>query len=274
MLRQRIITACVLLVLVLGAVFGLPASYFMVFIGLVIGLAIWEWSALTGLVSPAARWAYLLAMAALMFIGLHAPVLLLLVPGLCFWVAALVLVFAYPAGIGLWGNRTLLGLLGLPLLLPGWAAFVFLREQDHYAFHLLFLPALVAAADIGAFFAGRTFGSRKLAVRVSPNKTWEGFAGGLLACIFLSILTGLVFIKPAEGSGAMPWLKLSASALLVAAVSVVGDLFESMVKRFRDVKDSGTLLPGHGGILDRIDGLTAASPFYAVLVILLAPGLT
>jgi phosphatidate cytidylyltransferase len=189
--------------------------------------------------------------------------------GIVFWLCALLLVCIYPAGKLLWANRPVLFVIALPLFLPGWLAFVYLRYQDFYAFHVLLLLALVAASDIGAYFAGRAFGKHKLAKTVSPNKTWEGFAGGLLVSCALILVIALVFISQFTPLAVQHWLKLVLAALLIAASSVVGDLFESMIKRYRDVKDSGSLLPGHGGMLDRIDGLTAAAPVYALLLILM-----
>jgi phosphatidate cytidylyltransferase len=128
---------------------------------------------------------------------------------------------------------------------------------------LIGVMALVAAADIGAYFAGRAFGRHKLAPSISPGKTWEGVAGGLVAVAIYAVVIGAMTGKLA-GSG---WLMLIAAAFLLVAVSILGDLFESMIKRQAGMKDSSQLLPGHGGILDRIDSLTAALPL-AVLATL------
>ncbi len=266
MLRQRVVTACILLFILLGAVFLLPSSQFSLFIALVIGLAIWEWSMLAMLDSRLGKAAYTAILIVLIALVTHAPIPLqgILMAGAVFWLVALVLVCRYPKGSSVWGNRPVLFITGLPLFLPGWLALVFLREQEYYAFHVLFLLALVASADIGAYFAGRAFGKHKLSPRVSPNKTWEGFIGGLAAIVRLVIAR--VFVTTPAELALQHWLKLLLAAVLIAASSVVGDLFESMVKRFRDVKDSGTILPGHGGMLDRIDGITAAAPFYALLL--------
>jgi phosphatidate cytidylyltransferase len=119
---------------------------------------------------------------------------------------------------------------------------------------LLFLLVLIAAADVGAYFGGRTFGRRKLAPRVSPNKTWEGFWSGVVAAGCAAAVGGWLL-----GAQPLPWL---AVCLLVALVSVVGDLVESMFKRRAGLKDSSGLLPGHGGILDRLDSLSAAGPMF------------
>lgn len=268
MLRQRVATAFVLLFVILGAIFALPSSLFDLFIALVIGLAIWEWSTLAIPESTPGRAGYtaLLIVLIALVTHLHVPYVAVLLLGCCFWLCALVLVCLFPSGRHLWGSRAALVVIGLPLFLPGWLALLTLRAQDYFAFHILLLLGLVAAADIGAFFAGRAFGKHKLAPRVSPNKTLEGFIGGLLACCLLMVVAALVFIDR-QVTLAMPhWGKLLLAALVISGSSVVGDLFESMIKRFRNVKDSGNLLPGHGGILDRIDGLTAAAPVYALLL--------
>jgi len=127
----------------------------------------------------------------------------------------------------------------------------------------LAMVVLVAIADIGAYFSGRRFGRTKLAPRVSPGKSWEGVVGGLCACTVLAVSAHVLLRLEQPSLQAM-----IAIALAGAAASVVGDLLESMVKRQRGVKDSGTLLPGHGGVLDRIDGITAAGPVVALGLIL------
>jgi phosphatidate cytidylyltransferase len=274
MLLQRVLTSIVLLLIILGSVFGLSENFFSLFIGLVISIAIWEWSALAGLSSLYGRAAYLLTMIAVMFISLHIPlpVFVSFSAGLVFWVIAFLLVCIFPAGGKAWGKMPILLFAGLPLFIPGWLAFTWLRSQDHFAFHVLLLLGLVASADIGAFFAGKKFGRLPLSPSVSPNKTWEGFAGGLFASGLLISLVTIFLVSRTAEVNILLWVKYLLSALLIASFSVVGDLFESMIKRFRDVKDSGTILPGHGGMLDRIDGLNAGAPIYALLVLLMTIG--
>ena len=269
MLKQRVITAFVLLFLILAVVFVLPAIWFDLFIALVLGIAVWEWSKMTGLTGLPARTAFLVVAVVLFAVLTHSPLSLTLAlsVGALFWIGALILVCLYPQGKIAWANKPVLFLITLPLFFPGWLSFVYLRDQQYFAFHVLLMMGLVAAADIGAYFAGKAFGRHKLAPRVSPNKTWEGFVGGLLACCLLVLVAGLVFIMQVVQLNGMHWIKLFLSAILIAATSVTGDLFESMVKRYRDIKDSGTILPGHGGMLDRIDGLTAAAPVYALLLV-------
>lgn len=271
MLIQRILTSFALLFVVLAAVFLLPSRYFYLFIGLVISISIWEWSALAGFVKVPARIACLVVLVGFMWICLHAPVPIEIyfIAGIVFWIVAFLFVYSYSGKQSESGYKAALFLVALPLFIPGWMAFVWLRDQQFFAYHLLSLFALVASADIGAFFAGKAFGRHKLAENVSPNKTWEGFCGGIIASAFVITLASFFFITQVSEVSVKKWLLLMACAMLVAASSAVGDLFESLVKRFRNVKDSGTILPGHGGILDRIDGLTAAAPVYAMLLLLL-----
>ena len=157
----------------------------------------------------------------------------------------------------------MLSLMGLLVLVPAWLAAVFLLSYAHGKAMLVFMVILVAGADIGAYFAGRRFGHNKLAPKVSPGKTWEGVMGGQLAVISLAVIVYL-----ALGLSRITLLAAVAIAVCGAAASVVGDLVESMVKRHCGVKDSGTLLPGHGGLLDRIDGMTAAAPVFSLGLIL------
>lgn len=267
MLKQRVITGVMLGVLVVAAILLFSPIWFQLFFAVCIGLGAWEWSALAGVRAAIWRASYAALLLALMFVSVHAETGLrdlLLHLSVPFWLIALALVFFYPAGAAAWQRVAVLLPLGLLVLLPGWLALVALRELDAHVFYVVLLIGLIVAADSGAYFAGRAFGRHKLAQRVSPNKTWEGFAGGqLAACVVLWVtLLG----RDLELTGTQ-WLLATLGALIVASASVVGDLFESMLKRQAGVKDSGTLLPGHGGVLDRIDSLTAALPVYGVLLL-------
>lgn len=273
MLVQRILTSIVMLAIILSAIFVLPYKLFYLFIGLLLCIGIWEWSSLAGLKSLMPKCLNLVFMVLVMFTTLHAPlpVSSYFVAGIGFWIIAFFLICTFPDNQSGWNRQVVLVLTGLPLFIPGWIAFTWLRGQQYFAFHLLTLLALVAAADIGAYFAGKAFGKNKLSPKVSPNKTWEGFFGGLFSSAIMITLITLILISRVMTLDAGKWLILIVCATLIASFSVIGDLFESMIKRNRDVKDSGTILPGHGGILDRIDGLTAAAPVYALLLHFLAP---
>lgn len=262
MLKQRVVTAIILVALVLAAILAFPPLWFRGFVAVFILLGAWEWSALAGLRSAPARTAFTLLCLVLMFAAPEDNSLLFQLAAL-WWLGALVLVCLYPQGAAAWHRPLVLLPLGLVVLLPGYAALVQLRGNADHVFLILLLIALIAAADSGAYFAGRAFGKRKLALRVSPNKTWEGFLGGQLAVC--AVLWATLLVRGVE-LNLMQALLVTVGAVLLAAASVVGDLFESMLKRQAGVKDSGALLPGHGGVLDRIDSLTAALPVYAVLL--------
>lgn len=266
MLKQRIITALVLGTTVLGLLLFLPPLGFLSFAAFVMLLAAWEWTRLARWQGRMLRAGYVLLAGALMALlafqhaGQREIVLL---AGCLWWVFAFYLIRRFP-GLGAhWQHPALLAAVGLLVLLPGWSALLHLADSPGYAASILLLLTLVAAADIGAYFAGRAFGQHKLAVNVSPNKTWEGFAGGMLLCSLVALAAWLAW-KPQDATGLPALLRVLASALSVAVFSVVGDLFESLVKRQAGLKDSGSMLPGHGGVLDRIDSITAALPLYAL----------
>ncbi|MBM5811869.1 MAG: phosphatidate cytidylyltransferase [Gammaproteobacteria bacterium] len=258
MLGQRIRTAVVLVALLAIVLFVLPRAAAIGILATVILLGAWEWSALAGLSGMAGRAGYLLACAAgmgwLWFVTSEAAWFELL---LAVVVAGWILVFGWIVLAPARGPRWLAALTGLWALVPAWVALARLLAQDGRGAELvIFVLLLVWAADIGAYFAGRSFGRVRLAPRVSPNKTWEGVLGGLLTGLLVAFAAQAWFQLPA-----LAFLPLCVAGVLI---SVVGDLAESMLKRQRGLKDSGRLLPGHGGVLDRIDSLTAAAPLLAL----------
>lgn len=273
MLKQRIITAMVLTVLILIMLFGLPSTYFSVFIGAVVLVGAWEWSNLSSFAKVWQRVLYVLAIALILLgvgraIGLFSVpdaglnsgfIKQLLIVACAWWALALLLVQGYPSSAILWGHPLVRLMLGVLVLVPTWLALVYVRFQPQGAWLVVMMMAIVAAADIGGYFAGRRFGKHKLAAAVSPGKTLEGFAGGLLCNILLAILVGYL-------SGSSLWLLL-AIVVPTSLFSVLGDLLESMLKRHAGVKDSGTILPGHGGILDRVDSITAAAPVFSLALL-------
>lgn len=272
MLKQRVITAIVLTIVFVGALFGLPANLFPWFIGVVVLIGAWEWAKLSSFAATWQRLVYVAVIAGLIvdlgwMIGICAvePYLDLaliravLIAGCLFWALALLLVQGYPSSAILWGHTTLRLLMGVFVLVPTWLALVYVHAQPQGPWLVLMIAAIVAAADTGGYFTGRKFGKRKLAPSVSPGKTLEGFAGGFLSNILLAAVVAWL-------SSSNFWLLL-AIVVPTSLVSVLGDLLESMVKRHAGVKDSGSILPGHGGILDRVDSITAAAPVFALALL-------
>ncbi|WP_277590497.1 phosphatidate cytidylyltransferase [Pseudomonas chlororaphis] len=263
MLKQRIITALILLPIALCGFFLLEGSAFALFIGLVVTLGAWEWARLAGFEVQSTRIAYAVVVAALLF-------LMQLLPGIAPWVLgaavlwwglATFLVLTYPRTREHWAGAAAKLVIGLLILLPAWQGLVFIKQQPLGNWLIMAVMVLVWGADIGAYFSGKAFGKRKLAPQVSPGKSWEGVYGGLLLSLVITAVVGLV----ADWSVGQIILGLLGAAIVVF-ISVVGDLTESMFKRQAGIKDSSNLLPGHGGVLDRIDSLTAAIPVFAVLL--------
>jgi phosphatidate cytidylyltransferase len=259
MLRTRILTAIVFGALLVGASLALSRFALTLAFGAALGLGAYEWSAFAGLRALAGRLAYTAAIgviAGLAGVGLAASEAFEWVMGLAllFWAGAALWIICWPQRV----SRSGAALAGIAVLVPTWLAvqrFLALPGQRGRLL-LLFGFALVFSADVGAYFVGRGLGHRPLAPRVSPNKTWEGVLGGCFAGLCMAALGLACFDFPAPA-----FLGLCVAAVLL---SVIGDLTESMFKRYAGLKDSGQLLPGHGGILDRIDGITAALPLFAL----------
>jgi phosphatidate cytidylyltransferase len=277
-LRTRVITALAMMPVVLGMLFLAPPALWGLFALAIVLLACWEWSRMCGF-ARGPQVAYLVASAA---IGTYAWLLSLrLVPGnfvaaamTAFIIAAIFWVFAAPSwlAVKLRPSASMCAVAGWIVLWPTWFALVVLRDSGPWL--LLALAALVWVADISAYFTGKRFGRHKLAPAVSPGKTWEGVGGGLvgvaiygaLLCVAASRWDTPLTPLFAAGGG----VPAIAAMLFLTAVSIVGDLFESWMKRGAGLKDSSNLLPGHGGILDRIDALTSSLPVAALALYLAA----
>lgn len=280
MLKSRLITSFILIPLVIAALFWLPPPGFAMVTMVICMLAAWEWGQFAGLVSRSQRvWLAVLCgllLAFMMFTlpayqySVHLPQIAgSLWAALGWWIVALVLVLSYPVSAALWRDSSVIRLVfGVLTIVPFFWGMLTLRQYhydvDHFtgAWWLLYVMFLVWGADSGAYIFGRLFGKHKLAPKVSPGKTWEGFLGGLVTSALIAWLFSL-------------WAPLMVStgtlllcSLVAALASVLGDLSESMFKREAGIKDSGHLIPGHGGILDRIDSLTAAVPVFACLLLL------
>ncbi len=269
MLRTRLLTVAVLIPAVLAALFLLPSLLFAGVVLVVIGAAAHEWARLAGMARNGAAW----YVAGIVLVGIgmlaagHMAMVWPAIVSIGCGAAALFWMTLAPAWvIGRWPTqrRLPMAILGGVVLLGAWIALVELQARS--AWLVLAAMATVWIADTAAYFAGRAFGRRRLAPQVSPGKTWEGVYGAWIAVVLYALVLVLLARKAGLSVAVGPvvivmWL---AFMLFVASVSVVGDLFESLLKRHAGVKDSGALLPGHGGVLDRTDALLAAMPFTAL----------
>lgn len=275
MLKQRIATGLILLVVLLCALFYLPFLGFVAFSAIIFAIGSWEWANLSGLNGKSA-WAFIVGFIALIAASFFAFDMSqdgiaskewlkhALGVGCTWWAISLLWVKTYPASAGIWGSKGIRALMGLLVLLPCWLALVYLRQLEHGPWLIFFTIMIVSGADTGAYFSGKAFGKRKLAPRVSPGKSIEGMVGGLIFVAFLAFL-----VTTQVSVAGLTTAQVIGVTVVCALASVLGDLVESMVKRHRGIKDSSQLLPGHGGILDRIDSMTAAAPVFALLLILL-----
>ncbi len=271
MLKQRVITAVIMAALFLSAIVFLSQAALAGVFGLLILAGGWEWSRMSGWESPVARVVFVLVLATTLA-GLYVRCQLGAEPtretvqpilGLAclWWSFALLWVKSYPASAALWSNRLMRSLIGLLILAPAWVAAIYLLSYPHGGLLLVIMVIIVVAADVGAYFAGKSLGKHKMAPAVSPAKTWEGFWGGELCAAVVAVC--LWFLLPAKGAH-IGLLAVMAVVLATSVASVIGDLSVSMVKRESGTKDSGSLLPGHGGVLDRLDSLCGAAPVFAL----------
>jgi phosphatidate cytidylyltransferase len=274
-LKQRVITAVLLIAGFLLLLFNTSSLWFSLAVVPVVVLAGWEWCTLTAIKTTLGKFFYLLSLSLCLAasalwlnlfdsldmsrgqdFALFASVL---------WAVVFLWVQGYPSSAILWSAKPVLAILGLLLLSSTWVAIMLIIHQPQGQWLLLLAVGVVALADIGGYVAGNLFGKHKLAPVISPGKTWEGFFGGLFSQLLLIII--LMFFFPFSVTPLMLVLLI----IPVSLYSVLGDLFESMLKRHQGVKDSSQILPGHGGVLDRIDGLMAALPLFILLYLLLSP---
>lgn len=307
MLKQRIITASILATAVIAAVLMLPSDYFSLLIAIIVLIGAWEWMNLIDLTSPAKRGVFIGTLVfAMLFIHLWTYILealvptmdylaekykfvmedirkqsgileWLVVPAVLFWLLVMMLIRKTPQQmLTLQLRMRYKALIGWGVLFASWMFLSRLRAFYGSEMTLYFL-VLIWAADIAAYFSGKKWGKTKLSPEISPGKTVQGVYGALVSAavlaIVLCIILSIAYGKPVTFMVAGDLILLS---IITVQISVYGDLFFSLVKRQRGVKDSGNLLPGHGGVLDRIDSLIAAAPiFYAgiylIYMVLLAP---
>ena len=277
MLKLRVLTAAFLIPLMVWATYALATPWLGVLMGLFILAAAWEWTRLCSLSRGWVRILYISSMAAV-GLGLYyqyiygtagvdgvrhyAAMLPLMLASVAWWLLALFEMWYHrDARAGLLASAPGRLISGFFVLVPAWLASLWLHAHQPQGWKLvLFMMVLVWTADSGAYFVGKAWGKTKIAPHISPGKSLEGVLGGLLAVVLVAWLSGKwIWQFPADKLWV--WILLAA---VVAVVSVAGDLMESRYKRAVGVKDSGTLLPGHGGVLDRIDAFTAAAPFFVL----------
>jgi len=255
MLKQRILTALVALAVLAVVLFLLPETVTRLIVALLMLLAAWEWSGLLPLRSPLKRVSFVglilvLATAVFLFVPDSLPGEYFLAAALAWWLLAFIWLFFYPTAI----PQPVSWICGALIILPAWYSidWLYLRGSDS----LIIVLLIVFAADTGAYFAGKLFGRVKIAPSISPGKTWEGAIGGMVVVSAVAIAVAFQY-----GGRLSVYLPLF---LAIAVLSIVGDLTVSVFKRHAGVKDSGRFFPGHGGVLDRIDSVTAATPVYAL----------
>ena len=286
MLIKRVLTAVVLAPCAIAAIFYLSLPNFATLLMLLIGLAAWEWGPLMGINSSGKRALFAISNILLLLLlnnlvptselwldshALNSIAEIVLWLASAWWLLSAFLTWVYPKCSGFWSrHRSVRGVFGWLTLVPAGFALLIIRsieyDTDPYqgAQLMMFLFGLVWSADIGAYFVGKSLGKRKLMPNVSPGKTLEGFFGGVISACLLVVAVGLSLDWNSE-----QFTQVLLVTMLITTISVLGDLNESMFKRQAGVKDSGNILPGHGGILDRIDSLTATAPVFALCYILI-----
>lgn len=268
-LKKRILTIVVLIPVVLALLMTINPIAFALITALITALAAWEWSLLINLNTRLERISYIVVVLSALIVAGIVPVIYTLLLSVVGWIIAFLIIMHYAktSDPGVLQTTTAKGIAGLWVLVPFWLALNALFSQPQGDMIVLLLLILVWAADIAAYLFGKKYGQRKLIPAVSPGKTVEGLYGAL-ATTFIITLIGSLLLKLTL------WQTLSFVFLVLLTVlfSVVGDLFESVIKRLAGVKNSSEILPGHGGILDRIDSLTAAAPLFAFAILGLGIG--
>lgn len=267
MLKTRILTSLILLPLIFSAIFFLPPFYFSVFAGLIILLSAWEWSIFIGF---QINWLRLVYVAFVLFgilFSAWTPIGLILLIALFFWLWAGCAIISYEknkpgAGFQFPIARSLVGFF---TLIACWNAIVFLKSDVQLGpAWLIFILMIIMAADVGAYFFGKRFGKIALASRVSPKKTREGFVGGMIIAAGVAFVGGFFFHL-----SLLQHVFFVILGFVSALFSALGDLTVSLLKRMSGIKDTGKIFPGHGGVLDRLDSVAAATVIFALGVLLL-----
>lgn len=280
MLKLRVITALILFPLAVSGILFLSNDAFAGCVGFIMLLAAYEWAGFAKFPGILSKMAYVAIMATILLsiwlVNFLIPIKFMNGIAVFFWFASLLMVFGYPASANFWrGRKVVISVMGFFLLTITWYSLVSVHgiselkfAQTHISGPYLLLSALmlIFAADTGAYFSGKQFGKNKLAPKISPGKSIEGAFGGLILALCLAVLFTLW-----QGGNADDYVNIIIITIVTVIFSIIGDLMESMFKRQADIKDSGKLLPGHGGILDRMDSITAAVPVFFIALFLMYP---
>ena len=269
MLIPRILTALILLPIGLLILFASTVHVFAISVGLIVLVAAWEWIHLSCSVNRA-RMCILLATVLVLLVGSYSLssfyALVIIGFGCVFWIGAFAMVLAYPKSGNQIASKYIKLLFGLLVLIPAYLALLQLRRHEAHSLLICLLVAIIWTADVGAYFIGRQFGTSRLAPNVSPGKSWIGLFGGLAMALAAGIIVAFLNKPTSYSFSPIAWVALAGLVVLTVSFSVLGDLFESLIKRESGAKDSSSLLPGHGGVMDRIDSLTAASPVFTFII--------
>ena len=257
-LQLRVITAVALIPAITFAVLKLTPELLLLVSVPFLLLAIWEWTRLAGYKSTNKRIVVAIIMLLLMYLSTLLPIQYIFCSAALFWVGATLAVFNFLKVKSLFSYRAINILFGVIIIAPAWFGLIWLRNLNNGATLVLFLFFIIWAADIGAYFTGKKFGKHKLASDISPGKTWEGVLGAIL---FGFVVAGC--FSPFLSFKGFGLEGVFVAVLLIVPFSIIGDLTESIFKRVQGMKDSGSIIPGHGGVLDRIDSLLAAIPILA-----------
>lgn len=263
MLKYRLLTAFLMGPIILWGIFSLPENWFAISAVVLVTMGAWEWSALTGISKISHRSMFVLLnlfiIISVLYLQNNNINLAVILASLAWWIISIPLLLSFPFNDkNILHSKLIKGAVGIVLLLATLVSMVLIRSNSHYGPEfVLYVILLIWFADSGAYFAGRALGKNKLLPNVSPGKTWEGVAGAISITLIMSVVA--INILNIPSSHATPFILVT---LVSVVYSIVGDLSESMFKRMSHIKDSGHILPGHGGILDRIDSLMSALPVF------------
>ncbi|MGK0296905.1 MAG: phosphatidate cytidylyltransferase [Gammaproteobacteria bacterium] len=270
MLKQRVLTALLLVPVMLIGVLYIKTSGLAAFLGVIVSIGAWEWTKFAEIKRVIFRICYVAVVVVALSVSFYFKEepwsIFVTYIGALWWLIAFASIVAVEKKLYTFTKSTLITLfIGLLVLVPAWQSIILIhgRTAGDGPMQLIFLLLLIWTADISAYFTGRKWGNKKLSPTISPGKTWQGAIGGIIACFFLALIFGIK--TQLHVYDIIIFLTLTS---LTVMVSIIGDLFESLMKRRVNLKDSGNLLPGHGGVLDRIDSLSAAAPFFLTTMLL------